>query len=520
MGKSVRTTLLLAIVLQILPYFAQQNMSLLNHFYRDRYFLHSSSENAIGNAVFPMVESTYDISKKIADSSLQYYDATEVLFKKHLLEFKGDDYYITISPVFDFSMGKDLQDTNNRRLFQNTRGIFIEADLMKNFSFSTAIYENQARFSAYESVYYSSIGELYPNQSSGQYGTQNAVVPGSARTKPFKNDGFDYAYAQGNLVYSPHKNVQLIAGNTTHFFGNGYRSMLLSDNSVGAPFFRVDWSITPKLKFVYLRQRLLNLMRKPVSSTVESYYEAKGLSVNYLSYQPLKNLSISLFESAVWSRGDSLTSHFSSPLLFNPIPFVAPLAMSKQKLLSVLGINFGYTFAEKHVVYGQFAVTNLNFKRYAHQLGYRVHNLFNLKDFVLQVEWNGASAGMYESPNKRLNYVHYNLPIAHPKGNNFQEILLRLNYEIKRIYIDWSVDYFALRNYHENQLLPVDRALSPYSVNLLVQQLELGYRFNKKMNFSTFVALSSRSKDQLIDRKTMLLQFGLKTAINNHNTQF
>lgn len=520
MGKAGKIILLFTFAFAQVQLLAQQNLSLLNQFYRDRYFLHANASGQIGTGVFPQVESKFDINAKIADSSKQYYDFTETLFKKHLLEFKGEDYHISISPIFDFSIGKDFSDTNKRRLFQNTRGIFVEGDLLKNFSFSTSFYENQARFTSFESIYFASTGELYPNQSAGTYSGQNAVVPGAARTKTFKTDGFDYAYAQGNLVYSPHKNVQLIAGNTPNFFGNGFRSMLFSDNSVGAPFLRVDWQISKKWSFVYLRQRALNLMRRPVSTTVESYYESKGLAVNYLSYQPLENLSISLFESTIWSRGDSLTSKFSSPLLFNPIPLVAPLAMSKERLLSVVGINLGYTFAQKHTFYGQFAVTNLNFKKYAHQLGYRTYNLFGLRDFMLQLEWNGASAGMYESPNRRLNFVHYNLPIAHPKGSNFQELLFRANYEFKRVYIDWLVDYYILRNYHHQQLLPVERSLVKYDANFLLQQLEIGYRFNRKMNFSVFMSMLYRGDDSLSGRSTTVLQVGMKTAINNHYNQF
>jgi hypothetical protein len=163
----------------------QQNTLLLNSFFKDRYLLHSSSDGFIGTSFYPTFESNYDLNRKIADSSKQYYDLTEILFKKHLFEAKGEDYYITISPIADLRRGRDRADTNARTLFQNTRGFFVEGDLLKNFSFSTSFFENQARFTRFETEYYTSIGELYPNQTNGVYTTQNAMVPGAARTKPF-----------------------------------------------------------------------------------------------------------------------------------------------------------------------------------------------------------------------------------------------------------------------------------------------------------------------------------------------
>jgi hypothetical protein len=500
--------------------FSQQNLSLLNQFYRDRYFLHAGQADVPVTSVFPFNESDFDLNKRLADSSKQYYELTQILFKKHLLEFKGEDYYLTISPVADLSIGKDLSDTNSRRLFQNTRGIFVEGDLLKNFSFSTAFYENQSRLSTYETSYYRSIGELYPNQSSGVYNTQNAVIPGAARTKPFKSDGFDYAYAQGNLIYKPHRSIALIAGNTPHFIGNGYRSILLSDNGVGSPFFRADVTFSKKWKFMYLRQRLLNLMRKPVSTTVESYYESKGMSVNYLTFHATKKIAISLFESAIWSRGDSLSSFASNPLIYNPIPFVAPLAIGKDKLTSVIGLNLSMLVGNNHHLYGQFALTNLNVEASAFQLGYRGYSFFGLKDFMLQLEYNYVAKDMYSSSNRRLNYMHYNLPIAHPAGTNFNEFLLRTNYEWKRIYADLKTIVYLLEDHSSVALLPVKKITTQRSGSVLHNQLEVGYRFNRKMNLTIFGSWLLRSEMLDVFQKTSIFSFGLRTAINNHYNDF
>ena len=482
--------------------------------------MHLDEKVAPNGSFLPVFESQFSSNVTLRDSTKQYYEFTEMIFKKHLFEAKGANYYVTISPILDFSLGKDKKDTNERRLFQNTRGVFVEGDLLKNFSFSTSFYENQARFTRYESAYYSEIGELYPNQSTGQYNTQNAVVPGSARTKPFKTDGFDYAYAIGNLVYKPTKWLILSAGNTSHFVGDGYRSVLLSDNGVPSPFFRISAQISKKWQFNTMRTRLINLMRKPVSTTVEAYYETKGYSSNYFTFQPNDKWSISLFEGIVWSKGDSITSKKVNPLFYNPVPFVAEFALSKQEINSVLGLNVSFVLNERNRFYGQLAIGNLNSKKAAMQLGWRAYNYFGLKDLMLQLEFNSVTNGMYQSENIRLNYSQYNLPMAHIKGNSFHEFILRSNYEWKRCYIDLKSVVYMLSNYSSVDLLPVSKVNQQESGTLTVLNIEMGYRFNRKMNLNLFGGINSRTDIQSGMGNAQHIFIGLRTGITNRYTDF
>ncbi len=500
--------------------FAQHNSILLNSFFKDRLLLHATHDSHVGTSFYPAFESAYDLNKKIADSSKQYYDLTEILFKKHLFEAKGEDYYITISPVVDLRRGRDRADTNVRTLFQNTRGIFVEGDLLKNFSFSTTIYENQARFTNYETEYYRSVGELYPNQTNGIYTTQNAVVPGAARTKPFKGDAFDYGYAQGNIIYRIHPSLVLNAGNTSMFVGDGHRSLLLSDNSIGTPFVRADIKLLKQLQFTYMRSRLMNLMRKPVSTTVESYYEPKSLAVNYLSWQPVHSLSISLFEATVWSKGDSITARRTNPMVLNPVPFLSGLVVSSDDMSSVTGLNLSWILAKQHRFYGQFALTNLDSKKYTWQLGYRGFSYLGLKDLMIQVEYNDVSNGMYTASNRRLNFVNYNLPLAHTKGTGFREILVRTNYEWKRTYIDVAAFVFLLKDYSALDLLPVEKNVLRETGTVLNQQMEIGYRFNRKMNLSLFASWLYRKESFGEQRTTSAISIGFRTGINNHYNDF
>lgn len=500
--------------------FGQQNLIPLHSFYKDQLFANKLRQPYNEGSFLPVSEGTYNLIPAILDSSARYYTVTDILYRKHLIEIKSKDCYITISPAANLSYGKDFSDTSDRRLMQNTRGVFVEGDLFTKFSFATSFYENQARFTAYENDYYSSVGERYQN-SAGQYYAQNAVIPGAGRTKDFKTDGYDYAFAVGYFCYAPIKSLRISAGNNPQFIGDGYRSLLLSDNSCAAPYLRLDWKINPKFNFTYYRSRLINLMRRGASSSAEIYYETKGHSVNYFTYKPTARTSISLFEGSIWNRGDSLTSTTSHPLYYNPVPFVSTLILDgKNEVVSLLGINVNYQAGDNHRIYGQLAMNDWNAKKIGYQLGYRGYNFFGLTDLMLQFEFNDVPAGMFESTNPRLNYSHYNLPLAHAKGSGFREVIVRANYEYKHWFLDSKSVMYLLNDYSQTAHLALYDAGPRIDGVVFYQSVELGYRFNRKMNLSIFGKWRLRTSSEFGMPIANTIQIGMRTALTNHYDDF
>lgn len=498
----------------------QQNLLPLNSFYKDHLFSGKGLSNQSLPSFLPAVESDVDLIKAINDSTPVYYTFTHILYQKHLFEIKSKDVFLTISPAVNLSLGKDIGDTAQRSLYQNTRGIHVEGDFFTNFSFSTSFYENQSRFMRYENDYYSSLGERYV-QLDSTYIAQNAVIPGAGRTKPFKNDGFDYAFATGYFVYSPTKNIHLIAGNNPQFIGAGHRSILLSDNSFNAPYFRIDWQFASKWKFHYYRARLLNLLRRPFGSSAENYYEQKGYSANYLTFNPNEKISLSLFEGSIWNRGDSITSRASHPLYYNPVPFLSGLALNgKNEVSSLIGVNTSYSITDQHLVYGQVAVNELNTDKIGFQLGYRGYNFFGLNDFMVQLEYNNVPSGMYRNENPRLNYSHYNLPLAHVKGAGFQEFILRANYEFKHWYADLNTVVYATKSYVSDEHLSIYKLVPPTNGTIVFNRLEAGYRFNRKMNLSIFGNWTFRRDNAINSTDISAFSAGIRTALTNHYNDF
>ena len=499
---------------------SQQNLIPISSYYKDKLFSPFKSTSFSNGSFLPVCESEIDLIKNIADSSKQYYQISAFLMKKHLLEIKEKDYYLTISPTFDISRGRDENDSLAPILFQNTRGFYIEGDFFKNFSFSTSFYENQARFTKYETAYYQSVGELYPSGSN--YATQNAVIPGGARTKPFKIGGFDYAYAIGNFIYAPTKKIQISAGNNAHFIGAGYRSLLLSDNSINSPYLQTNIKLTPKLSFIYMRSKLTNLLRRPIKTSDEAYYESKGLSVNYLTYKTSEKLNFSLFEGIIWNKGDSISSKNVNPLFYNPIPIISTPLLSNKKndFSSLLGLNSEYLINYKHRIYNQIAMSNFDFKNMGFQIGYRGYNFENLKNFMLQFEYNYVSKFLYSASNRRLNYSQYNLPLAIARGSGFQEFVIRSNYEYDYFYIDVKVNLYQLEGFQKNSLLAVNKNYPPQHGTIQQEQIEVGFRLNRKMNITVFGTYIYRQESAEESFTTKFFNVGIRTGLINHYNDF
>jgi hypothetical protein len=151
-------------------------------------------------------------------------------------------------------------------------------------------------------------------------------------------------------------------------------------------------------------------------------------------------------------------------------------------------------------------------------LGVRVSEPFKIKQFFLQLEMNHANNELFASENRRLNYSHFNLPLAHIKGQGFTELVFRLNYEWKRIFVDSKTIYYQLKEYNSFSLNPANEVVIKTAGTILHNQLDLGYRFNRKMNFSIVGSWLIRSDSNAA--VTNVVSIGIRTGLVNHYTDF
>lgn len=504
--------------------FAQKNIP-LNSFYKEK-FIENSGKKSI-ETFFPANESQLNISYIIRDSSLQYYQFTEWLFKKHWITIQKPEGSLMISPFMNISLGKETTNPTGARLFNNTRGVYAEGELLGKFSFNFLFAENQNRFMKYEADYFNSRGELYVGNNA--YSLQNAFVPGGARTKPFKNDGFDYAYSVGSIAYQVNSKLRVEAGNNQHSIGSGYRSLLISDNSSDAPHFKVKWNFLPKWRFDVVMQKNKNLYRKPRTKAVESPYETKLFGLSYLTFKPIENLSISLFTAGNQLRGDSIIKHGLEWQMLIPVPLMQNniLFGNSKKINGITGLNLDFAL-EKTRIYGQIAVDKFNGKHLvAGQLGAHFFQVLNVKNLHAQIEVNYVPEHFYGDINPKLSYSNSNIPAAHPKGNNFGEGVVRLDYEFKRLYIQTST--IAYTNIGGNDSIPfsansifLNQSHSEKSVpQTIIQNIEIGWRINRRYNAQLFLGWKGRAYISPHRKENdQMFIFGFKTGISNQYFDF
>lgn len=503
---------------------AQSNLLPLNTFYKEK-FAEVAGRRSV-ETFFPASEKQLDLHQLIRDSSVQYYEFPIWFFKKHWVNISRPEGNLSISPLVDFTYGRALNDSVSPNLFRNTRGLYVEGELFNKVGFNFIFAENQARFMSYESAYFTSRGELYVLNDS-TYSIQNAVIPGGGKTKPFKETAFDYAYSIGSISYQVNPNLRIDLGNNQHFIGSGYRSLLLSDNSFGAPGLKVRWQISPKWSYQVLARNQRNLYRKPFTNQVEPPYETKLFAATYLTFQPAENFSLSLFTSGNQLRGDSLIKHALDWQMLIPLPLMQnDLLFGRSALFNgISGLNADLALKNTRV-YGQVVADKFNSTYLlAAQLGAYFFKILKVKDLTAQVEMNIVPDRFYASEDPKLSYSHNNLPLAHPKGNNFAEAIVRLSYEYKRIFVSSrSVYYSSLKDQDPATAFSIFSAQvgpEPAKLGIFIQELEAGYRFNRRYNATISAGWKGRSfhAGGSISSQNMVF-IGLKTGIFNQYLDF
>ena len=99
---------------------------------------------------------------------------------------------------------------------------------------------------------------------------------------------------------------------------------------------------------------------------------------------------------------------------------------------SVAGLNFKANVKKQFQVYGQFLLDEFNLteirkgsgwwaNKFGLQLGAQYVDAFGLKNLDLRLESNRVRPFTYSHRDSVANYTHYNQPLAHPLGANFQE---------------------------------------------------------------------------------------------------
>lgn len=531
------STLTLLGILTSNPALTQHRNLLLNYEVQNTYDRLLLDSNALSHSSLRPYNTNF-IGKELYHA---HYDSTKVytlfhlkFLKENLVKIEDKDFNIYIDPLFAFELGLDFLDTSGRGTVQedggtfyvNTRGFIVQGDLGDKFSFSTSFFENQSYFPDYLRLHNWSKREYIYTNNGYNNNIGQAIVPGQGRAKAFKTTGFDYAYAEGYISYSPIENINLQFGHGRHFIGNGYRSLLLSDASFNYPYWsiRSSW-LEGKLQHSFIYAYMSNLFRLPEHSAPEASYIRKNGSFNYTSIKPNKRLEIGFFEGIIWNVYDStLGSQTVSPLSYNPIPFIGTLinGLNNMENNAVIGLTASYKLKDKILVYGQLAIDDLANSRFGYQAGIKLFEI--VPRLTITSELNSVAKYTYAHASTWRNYSNYNEPIAHPYGAGFTEWVSYVRYELKnRFWVNYKLN-IALRtgdwtnaNNGGNIFYNYDPSLtSNDDINTLYwQQFRIGYKANVKTNMNIFMGFNLRQSIEDNRHNSMYSFIGISTDINN-----
>ena len=360
--------------------------------------------------------------------------------KENFLLVNTEDFSLTADPLVNFEMNNDI--SNNKHALLNTRGVQVFGSIGKEVSFYTSFFENQATFVNYIDTFIQ----------------KNSVIPGQGVPKAFKGKAgkYDFAYATGYVSFTPSKHFNFQFGNDKNFIGDGYRSLILSDNSFSYPFLKITTSVW-KIKYMNLYTTMLDIHDPPLAFNNDDFHR-KYVSMHYLSYNVYKRLTVGFFEGIVLRGRDSTSFRGYDWNYLNPVIFLRPVEFSLGSSDNALmGINSKFKVCNTFLLYMQVVLDEFKLSevkagngwhgnKQAVQFGWKYHDVFTVKNLNWQTELNYVRPFMYShyklaTSNIIQNYTHYGQALAHPLGANFMEVLSFLNYRYKCFFVEGKLSF-------------------------------------------------------------------------------
>lgn len=316
---------------------------------------------------------------------------------------------------------------------------------------------------------------------------------------------YTYLNLTGYLSYQVADFMNLQIGRDKVFWGDGYRSLFISDNSNANPFFKgtVDiWKIKYTILYSYYHEK----------DSLDGFnFGAKKYSSSHiLSWNIGKRLNFNIFETVIWQEKDSIGNRGFDVNYLNPIIFYRPVEFSLGSPDNVI-MGFGgriRVFKNTHL-YGQFLLDEFKLNelkarkgwwgnKFGIQAGVKTFKLFGIENLYALGEVNIVKPFTYSHWSYMDNYGSYSQPLAHPLGANFAEGILNIRYRIERWQINtllkkyvYGADYDTLntgfniyRSYNDHVNEFGNKLLQGQKYRVTSIELSLGYLLNPKWMLS------------------------------------
>ena len=333
--------------------------------------------------------------------------------KPNFLEVKTNNFFLAVNPVFQYVMG--VETGYNKPVYLNSKGVTARGTIGKKIGFSTYLTDNQERAPQFYQQIVSTL----------------RAVPGVGFYKPFKTSGYDYFDARGYITVRAGNAIDVQFGYDKNFIGNGYRSLFLSDWGNSNLFLKLNTRIW-KINYQNLFMELMPQFKKRGDTLLDRKYAA----MHHLSMNVTKWLNIGVFEGVIFGRKNRFDFQYLNPIIF--YRHIEGTVGSPDN--AVAGFDFKANIAHRAQLYGQFLLDEFVLSevkknngswvnKYGIQLGVKYIDAFGLPNLDIQLEANRVRPFTYTHNDTISNYTHYNQPLAHPLGANFQEFIGIIRYQ-------------------------------------------------------------------------------------------
>lgn len=329
-------------------------------------------------------------------------------------------------------------------------------------------------------------------------------------------------------VWSPNPHFTLQGGWDRNFYGEGSRSLFLSDYGKPYPF------LSSQMKLGPLRYQMMCSFLKTTMS------QRKYNMTHHLDWQIGKKVNVQIFESIIFNSQDSTTQRNFEPEYLNPFVFFRPQEYavgSGDNVLLGLGLSLklgkGQLYSQLIVdefLLSAFKANNQYWgNKYGLQLGYKQPFNWLRGACFGRVEMNALRPYLYSHIHDGLSYSHGQAVLAHPLGSNLGEVLGELTWKKDRLSVFCTVVIgtkgvdTANVNFGGNVFLPYTTRPQDYGVgwfngaksHFQIAQIQVQYAI-KKTSFMAFVEM--RVKHESLNKASFWLlapAIGLRSALWN-----
>ncbi len=444
-------------------------------------------------------------------------------YKSNLLNHLSNNYPVNlfhkstqITPLINLNLSKDFN--KNPSPYITGSGLLLHSDINKRLSLQIAIYGALQRFDIDNQRQIDSTSIL------PHIGEYNANI----------GEAYSYTNWKGYISYKPYRFLNFQIGKDQNFIGDGFRSLLLSDNSSPYPFIKATVT-AGKIQYLILYQFL-----KDMDTQISNYpNERKYSTSHFLSLNIGKRLNLNLFETVIWRDEQKPGTHRGYDFNYmNPVIFYRPVEFSIGSPDNVMmGGGFKFRLLKKTNFYGQVIMDEFKLSeikaqngwwanKYGYQIGLKIYDLFKIKNLFILGEYNTVRPYTYSHGTSMENYGNMYQPLAHPLGSNFKELIGLVNYRKIRWQFQAKISFAKLgidrdssnygqniyRSYNDNHQEYGNYTLQGNLTQIVKSELKASYIVNPLWHLRLEIGLRTFSYSNEIEfQKQNLIFIAIKT---------